>query len=816
MEKDTLKKRYPLHNIGKEIRVSVHLRNEGPGSAQNLKIKIEEMEEHRLLNPEIILSTIEPGDFTFTVNIELERNINDLSFVFIVEWNEIDSHTTKSSIFEVRICSQKPDIDWDALYYGQPYALAEAEGDNFVGRTEKVRDLASKMLRTPMEPFYITGQKRVGKTSLAKAAAELAKSKAPENNIHYKYLLWGRISHEDPRATLRELGEEIEEFVIAKAPSEVRPFHGNYDGSLSSILKLSDFMLKVAPKEKFIVILDEFDEIHQELYFYGNLAETFFSNIRAIATTKNIGVFLVGGENMPFIMERQGKKLNKYSRTDLDSFVKDQEWEDFECLIRKPTQNIINWHDDAIVRIYNVTNGNPYFAKYVCGAIVRSAIREKDADITVEEVKLVLDSDISTMGANHFAHLWQDGIFKPLSEREPEIQRRRRTLVAIARCVIADIPITIENIVSKKSSDLLNFSDIGVVVNDFARRHILSEKDGVYEFSLGLFRLWLADVGLNSLMPDALSDDLAASVQAREDEARVTSEEVSALTKRWPTYRGKQIGTDEVRAWLNQVESHQDQRLLFKILKNLRIFTDIDIRGKMKSIQSIINRDLPEFIIRQKSDRRKNILITYVDGNGKSGQYYASLYAEENRIDHGKIVSPEEIDNFIGERSGQSGQIDAIIIVDDIAATGRSLRNNIASFLERNVGAFCGSEKISLYIVTLVATVEADKLIREKLQSIEGIDADFRTCEIVEEKHCAFSEGSMAIWSSDDERGRARSLCMELGSKIYKTNPLGYGGLGLLIIFPNACPNNTLPILHSSGRLLNDKRWEPLFPRSVN
>ena len=41
---------------------------------------------------------------------------------------------------------------------------------------------------------------------------------------------------------------------------------------------------------------------------------------------------------------------------------------------------------------------------------------------------------------------------------------------------------------------------------------------------------------------------------------------------------------------------------------------------------------LPEFVIRRPNDRRRDALVVYIDGEGKSGALYASLYAEENGI----------------------------------------------------------------------------------------------------------------------------------------------------------------------------------------
>src|SRR5262249_6837755 len=145
--------------------------------------------------------------------------------------------------------------------------------------------------------------------------------------------------------------------------------------------RLADLAQKVCPDRNYVLIFDEFDEMYPELCMYGNLAETFFANIRAITTRDNICMVLIGGENMPFLMDRQGQKLNKFVKIGLDYFSRDEEWDDFKLLVRNPTEGTINWQDEAISEIFNITNGNPYFAKIVCSSVFAIAVRERDSDI---------------------------------------------------------------------------------------------------------------------------------------------------------------------------------------------------------------------------------------------------------------------------------------------------------------------------------------------------------------------------------------------------------------------------------------------------
>jgi AAA+ ATPase superfamily predicted ATPase len=169
-----------------------------------------------------------------------------------------------------------------------------------------------------MESFYITGQKRVGKTSLALASIAYAVEKSPVDSLYSLYILWGSIAHADPSTALKQLGERIEDFISSYLPSP--PPRGNYDGSLAALIRLSEHAMRAAPDNKFVILIDEFDEIHQELFLSGNLAETFFANLRALSRSDNICIVLVGGENMPFIMDRQGQKLNNFSRENLNCY----------------------------------------------------------------------------------------------------------------------------------------------------------------------------------------------------------------------------------------------------------------------------------------------------------------------------------------------------------------------------------------------------------------------------------------------------------------------------------------------------------------
>jgi AAA+ ATPase superfamily predicted ATPase len=810
-----LQKRYPFHEVGRQIKLTVPLRNVGPGIASNTTIRIEADPERFLFAAEeLLLGSVTTGDFSAIFNGEVMAETNSIDFLISIRWEETGSAEPHEATFMATASAQRYDIDWQAHAYRRPYSTDVAKGETFVGRSDKVQALGKKILRTPMESFYVTGQKRVGKTSLALAAIAFAKKHSELPGIVSIYLLWGAIANADPVASLRDLGLRIAEFIVDTFPPEIQVPAPNFEGSVAALVRFAELASKVRPGLKYVIVIDEFDEIHPELYQHGNLAETFFANIRALTTCENVCLILVGGENMPFVMDRQGQKLNKFVRIPLDYFSRDSEWEDFRQLVQQPSANVLEWHEDAITEVFNVTNGNPFFAKIVCAAVFEDCVRERDSDVTGHEVRSAIAAQVPTFDTNAFAHLWQDGIHRPVSERELDILRRCRTLVLVARAVRRNLPVTIESLLAQKHGLMLPDSEIIPVLNNFVGRSVLRENEGEYTFVLPIFRAWLVEVGGNRLIADALGEELAHHVQVAEDDAFVKSNEVSELVRNWPTYQGREITSDEVRAWFEQAEGHRQQRLLFKLLKHLRFYGEMEIREALKTLHSMIRPTLPEFVIRKRTDRRLDVLLTYADGEGKSGQFYTSRYAEANGLAAKSIVAPYHFSENVLEKIEGGLSPSALLFLDDLVATGRSLSKNLGLFVEANE-VLLRQLKIPVTAMAIAVTPDGEEAVRVSMARFDWLQFDFRYVDILGPGQQAFSEG-LGIWSSQDEKERAKALCRDVGAMIYPQNPLGFGDQGLLVSFPVNCPNNTLPLLHSPSRADASRSWRPLFPRAVH
>lgn len=808
-----LEKRYPLEAL-RITTVTIPLHNAGPGVALDVAARFRAHNTAvEFSNPEINIGDISPGDFAVATDLMLGSASKEAEFDLLLEWSTLASPERQTSTVRVRILAQSSSINWTKLEKEDPYTTAIAEGKDFIGRRDKLAALSGRLLKERMQSSYITGQKRVGKSSLGLAVRDLIESNPDTSTVRFLYLEYGAYAHVDPANTLMALGGLIWDFLIAYLPGPPPTTPPSFVGTLAPLSRLADQLLKAVPDKKFVVILDEFDEIPPELYRMGPLAETFFANLRTLSGKKNIAFMLIGGENMPFIVSAQGDQLNKFVRESLNYFSRTDDWGDYIQLVTAPVAETLRWHDSAISKLFALTNGHPYYTKLICSRVYNTAVSEKDADITVTEVQRSYDRLISILDTNSFAHLWKDGIQGTREEVEVIALQRCRLLVALGRLLRRNAKLTLEAIKINKYSTGLPDHRIAPILTDLCHRGILDEIDGEYTFILPLFRDWIAQSGINRLIADTLGDELAASEEKAEDDAFVQDGEITELVDTWPPYRGRPTTVQDVRQWLGQVPKFREQRSLFTLLKHVRFFSEAEVREKLRLAHSLVLRSVPGFVRRSPADRRQDIIVTYVDGTAKSGHYYAARYAEENLLASSCVKEMNDFAETLRQHEEQSEQsVNGLVIVDDILGSGRSLSGNLTTFLEKHREAL-SVRNVYIVVVVLCATPEGESHLRKTLTQIEGLKVDLRVCEPLSPNHFAFGPGK-GFWESQDAEDQAKALCLQIGAGISKQAPLGFAGQGLLVVFPQTCPNNSLPLLHAT-RSSRDA-WQGLFPRPKN
>lgn len=801
----TLDKKYPLHKTGETIRLVIPVANTGPGIADRVIVHISS-DKVVLSNEEVDLGSIPMGDFVIPLSFSLINPVTELTLDVMITWNVIGKHTEDITTLSVTVNAQSSNVDWQTIRNINPYSLDIAVGDDFYGRKDKVSRLVSFISKGKMQSSYITGQRRVGKSSLAKALEDQVIR--IQDGCYVLNIECGDFKYPSAIETVNALGAEMEYFLSQYLPQEIIWQAQSMNGSLAPISRLISQLEKLSPNKRFLIIIDEFDEINQDLYRYSEIAETFFLNLRALSRKRNICFCLIGAERMSFVMSSQGEKLNKFTREPIDKFNQESEWQDYEQIIKANIGDSITWLDNAIRRIYSYTNGHPYFTKQICSKAFDNAVLAQDSEISDSEVEAAILQLIPELDVNAFQHFWRDGIPSDLEEVEIITTKRCRILVGYARVKRQGLAPSLDNITRHIHSSQIQDSEVLPILSDFCRRGVIEETKSSYKVVIPLFERWLINQGFNSLIADKLGDELAEKRQKEEDQAYVHDEEIDKLLELWPDYRGIKLSSHIIRGWLSQVPSHIHQRLLFKLLLQIKFYKTSEIRISLKSLHDKVRRKLSVIVQKSKAQRRKDVWVTYIDGAGKSGAQFAALYAEENLISTTCVKEISDIAGILKRKEGFPEGISTILIVDDFIGSGNTLSGNIRKFYESYNEAIMAS-KINVLLGVVCATSEGEDKVRETLVKLDE-NADLIVCDSIPSNHFAFGENN-SIWDNNDEMLAAKDLCMTLGAQIDKQRPLGYSDQGLLVVFSRNCPNNSLPILHSSGRGSN--QWKPLFER---
>lgn len=272
-----VERRFPLHESNRIFRATLPLVNEGPGLALDTIVTVvPESESILIQNERIAVGTVQPGDFAVTLDILVGEPISAFNLLIVLQWSTAQSTAREELSFDAQLSAQNPDVPWEDLEAEDPYSTDVAHGDEFVGRRAKVTALGSRLRRPKMQSTYITGQKRVGKTSLSFAVQDYVTSLENDADYEFVYLEYGEYASSEAQKTVSALGNAIAARLLQSLPAEYRPTNLDFTGSIAQLNQIAQQLISLKPNTRFVIILDEFDEIHPEMYRYGPLAEAFF------------------------------------------------------------------------------------------------------------------------------------------------------------------------------------------------------------------------------------------------------------------------------------------------------------------------------------------------------------------------------------------------------------------------------------------------------------------------------------------------------------------------------------------------------------
>lgn len=794
-------KKYPRNgaNGSSEFNLRCIVEVKGPGIAFELTVKAKEVTSCTVLKSDIYLGNIEPGRVTVEISVRASQFLDSYLGEFEIEWmNGSKEKFSDSKILE--FFSQNMRVNWDLIKSIDPYVIDEVDTVNeFVGRSDLLSNLESLTSGIRIGSAFISGQKRIGKTSLAKTLKSIIDNK---NNCNFLtiYVEGGLYIRPSPEGTIADLGKFLCNEISASRRELKEVEHPKFTDAFSPFVEYLRRAKRVSENLRILFILDEFDELPIDLYRPNEISNSFFLSLRSVANEKDFGFIMVGGEKMAYILNCQGHALNKFESFRVDYFERGAQWGDFSDLVRRPSRGTLDFADAAITALYEKVNGHPFYTKLICKKLFRQMADKRDTHVTEQEINEAYNKSIEDARGNSFQHFWTDGIFEPEPRAETVRTERRKFLIVLAECISERGDVLKSTLMSRAERSGINGEDMKRTLQAFIARDIFMETGDLLRCKVPFFAHWLKRQGVNEIITTMSTLDAILEYKKSEQDAFVKSNEITSLISSWGIYAGRSITEDQVRSWLGQFGDNFKQRSMFHLLQSLKFYGGDEIRAKMRLANGIVNRGKVRQIESGKR-KRDDIFVSYIDGPGKSGARYAKIYADENGIYADNVIEKSLIEKHMLSIDKNV----SLVFVDDFVGTGKSTSEYMKE-LSPTLWKINQINRVSIHFIALCGFKDG---ILEIDRTIEKLNINVKTncIDIITDEDKCFSENSK-FFKLPSDRIKAREIAYEIGLGLEKNAPLGFGNCESAVIFEDSCPNNNLPILWS-----RHKTWTPLFKR---
>jgi hypothetical protein len=740
-------------------------------------------------------------------SVQTEASSSGLSLEGTLQWRDRLGTHQKMQIFKIE---QQREIDWDALSDTAPYSTRSIQDpEKLKGRDDQLREL--RLGFNSGSSFMITGQKRVGKTSLVNVFLRSLRSR---ENVLALYIPigelsaasgddLGRLGHELIRRMLEEYTDTFGTQANVELPS-VEDFRASFNDPLARCLR--EFSKK-HPEIRLAFALDDFDELPTTL-FTGSVGRTLFLALRSLIDN-GVSFFFIGSERLPTIMKEQAERLNQVRPLPVDYLDRSA----FVALVKEPVQGNLEYTNDAISMIETWSARNPYFATLICGAIWQRAIEKRDYWITEHDVLDAVNQFVKRSSRNSYEHFWSDS---PLASDDARLAyETRSTYLLLTLSKRQPNPLAYANrrevvtnsaLIDKEEAEL----HLQELINyNVVERH--QQNSELVRICVPMLTLWLKGGGAAELEQDESMKQKRRAGLIRHEE--LAASEVIAVIEGL-SYRGRSVSADEVRVWASQFGGLDEQRLMLKLLHRLRdqgFFDQERLMFALGQLHRMVRQKAREqrfeIHLSSASHLAQNVYITHGDKVGESGSALVRSYRNQNKIPERFCGLPEKIFAAIGKNVNTRA---IVVCIDDFIGSGYSATtqiNNLIPRLAHHVPNW--HDRVLFIYATIVGFEQGIRFIEEHTE--RGIAVI--SFKVLTEQDKAFSPDN-TIFETAEDRRIAYTIAHSTGLVLQKDNPLGWEDSQALVVFPDNVPNNTLPIFYKEGAEYNGRSWRALFPRS--
>lgn len=807
------KQEYPLLQQGKEIEVLLRVANDGNSRASSCSVLVSPSAVNAA-DIGVVGGALNLGDLPVggpsvsgALRLRILRPSETVSLDYRVLW-KTPAGIEQDQSGTLKLLAQKR-ILWPEVVVN-PYSISSIKDpEKLTDRQEQLAFLRGGI--ATMTSFFITGQKRVGKSSIALVfAAQLAQM--PDMLAVHTALGEVLGPEPDPVWIALELSEGLAEAFRQKTggrmtarPPSLEEVRANFARTFSRFLEAFHTH---HPSYRIYFIIDDFDELPESLYV-GEKGGALFLMLRALVDREYVGFIFVGSERLPFILNAQGEKLNQVRPVRVDYL---DSRSDLSELVRTPSAELLQFEEEAISCILEASAGNPYYATAICQRLWTEMVAKQDYYVSRLDVERVISSLATEDNPSSYSHFWTDGIKATSSEEISRIERENAAVLIAAAHSGEDASsfVSEQEIARKARQYLPHMSEQTVMerLDELCERQVVERgpSDNIYRIKVRLFASWLSRGGAAKI------GHLYKQPEFHVARAQAVGARDIVEICRDLYYRGERINEEQVRAWLEQFGTERRQWLAFKLLRALK---ERGYFGEAVVTQSC--RQLyQQIVVRQEGDdygpvqavrkgRIQNLLVSHVDRLGKSGAALLTSFRRVNSISASNCGSPEEI----AKRLAVVLPPRVIVFVDNFIGTGTSASQDLDSALKKFDDAHPRwSEDTPAFYAVIAGFENAEDLVALRTHGKVRVLIH----RVLTEKDKAFHPDN-GIFEDEQQRLEAYDMCREIGQHLEPKQPLGWNDSQALVVFHDNVPNNTLPILYKRGRQYKSRDWIPLFPR---
>ncbi len=282
-----------------------------------------------------------------------------------------------------------------------PYIIGRSihEPENFFGREDLFQFIEDNLIRD-VKFIFLHGQRRIGRSSVLK--------QIPHKIAQDKFVFVTFDLQEHSQSSLGDILHSLAEAIAEnlELDSEIIPLPSKEEFKKNSDIFSDEFLPKIYHKlgnKNLVLLLDEFDVVGSDNSII-NQGGNFFRHLQS----------LVKQQEKLFIIPVLGRfKDDLQNLLDLFKNAPFQEvglLNDLSAkrLIIKPAQGMLEYEEDAIKAILELTSGHPYFTQAICFNLFLQAKIADKFKVTRQDVNSFIDKTIESVQAG-LAWFW-DGL----------------------------------------------------------------------------------------------------------------------------------------------------------------------------------------------------------------------------------------------------------------------------------------------------------------------------------------------------------------------------------------------------------------------